>query len=156
MPLNFLGIKNTVKLMTQELNDRAERDAIAAQLATDPEAELAASIAPNELDSALDASEADWQQEIDPESNLGRSLEGQNAADLTEGDFDIDPYLAEVDGDEAVGGSTAMPEQNDVDELGDAAGVDLPDGGMLHTTQMLERRDLDRWELDPDSVADRR
>jgi hypothetical protein len=48
-----------------------------------------------------------------------------------------------------------MPEQNDVDELGEAAGIDLPDGGMLHTTQMLERRDLDRWELDPDSVADR-
>jgi Family of unknown function (DUF6335) len=142
-------------MMPPELNDRAERDAIAAQLETDPEAELAASIAPNELASEIGASETDWQQEIDPESGLGRSLAGQNSADLTAGDLDIDPYLAEVDGDEAVGGTTAMPEQNDIDGLGDAAGVDLPDYGMLHTTQMLERRDLDRWELDPDSVADR-
>jgi hypothetical protein len=142
--------------MTPEVNDRAERDAIAAQLETDPQAELTASIAPNELDSNIGASgTADWQQEIDPDADLAQSLDRQNSADLTEGDLDIDPYLAEVDGDEAVGGSTAMPEQNDVDELGDAAGVDLPDGAMLHTTQMLERRDLDRWELDPDSVADR-
>ncbi len=141
--------------MIPEVDDRAERDAIAAQLATDPEAELAASIAPSELDSDIGASgKADWQQEIDPDSDLGRSLGRQNSTDLTEGDLDIDPYLAEVDGDEAVGGSTAMPEQNDVDGLGDAVGIDLPDGGMLHTTQMLERRDLDRWELDPDSVAD--
>jgi Family of unknown function (DUF6335) len=141
--------------MTPEVDDRAERDAISAQLATDPEAELTASIAPNELDTDIGASDTvDWQQEIDPDSDLGQSLAGQNSADLTEGDLDIDSYLAEVDGDEAVGGTTAMPEQNDVDGLGDAAGVDLPDGGMLHTTQMLERRDLDRWELDPDSVAD--
>ncbi len=141
--------------MTPELSSQAERDAIAAQLKTDPEAELESSIEPNELDSDIGAGgTADWQQEIDPDSDLGRSLGTQNSADLIEGDPDIDPYLAEVDGDEAVGGTTAMPEQNDIDELGSAAGIDLPDGGMLHTTQMLERRDSDRWELDPDSVAD--
>ncbi len=142
--------------MTPKIDDIAERDAIAAQLATDPEAELAATIEPNELDADIGASVTpDWQQEIDPDSDLGRSLgRQQNSTDLAEGDLDIDPYLAEVDGDEAVGGSTAMPEQNDVDELGGATGIDLPDGGMLHTTQMLERRDRDRWELDPDSIAD--
>jgi Family of unknown function (DUF6335) len=137
-----------VKLMTPKVDDLAEQDAIAAQLATDPEAELAATIEPNELDADIGASGT-------ADSDLGRSLgRQQNSTDLAEGDLDIDPYLAEVDGDEAVGGSTAMPEQNDVDELGGAAGIDLPDGGMLHTTQMLERRDRDRWELDPDSIAD--
>ncbi len=142
--------------MVKKVNDRPERDAIAQQLATDPEAELVASIEPNELDSDIGASGAtDWQQEIDPDSDLGRSLGRQNLDDdLTEGDMDIDPYLAEVDGDEAVGGTTAMPEQNDIDELGEAAGIEIPDGGILHTTEMLERRDTDRWELDPDSVAD--
>jgi Family of unknown function (DUF6335) len=94
-----------------------------------------------------------WEEIIDPNSNLGRNLAGLEPSSApTGGDRDIDPYLAEVDGDESVGGSTAMPEQNDIDELGEAAGIEIPDGGILHTTEMLEHRDTDRWELDPDSA----
>jgi hypothetical protein len=141
--------------MANKIDNNPERDAIAQQLATDPQAELVASMEPNELDTEIGASgAADWQQEIDPDSDLGRTLGRQNLDDLTEGDMDIDPYLAEVDGDEAVGGTTAMPEQNDIDELGEAAGIEIPDGGILHTTEMLEHRDTDRWELDPDSGVD--
>ncbi len=140
--------------MANKVDNNPERDAIAQQLATDPQAKLVASIEPNELDTDIGASgAAEWQQEIDPDSDLGRTLGRQNLDDLTEGDMDIDPYLAEVDGDEAVGGTTAMPEQNDIDELGEAAGIEIPDGGILHTTEMLEHRDTDRWELDPDSGA---
>ncbi len=140
--------------MANKIDNKPERDAIAQQLATDPQAKLVASIEPNELDTDIGASgAAEWQQEIDPDSDLGRTLGRQNLDDLTEGDMDIDPYLAEVDGDEAVGGTTAMPEQNDIDELGEAAGIEIPDGGILHTTEMLEHRDTDRWELDPDSGA---
>jgi|APDOM4702015248_1054824.scaffolds.fasta_scaffold721111_1 hypothetical protein len=72
----------------------------------------------------------------------------------TGGDLDIDPYLAEVSGEAAVGGTTAMPNRNDVDDLGIAVGIEIPDGGILHTTEMLEQRDADRWELDPESAQE--
>ena len=38
--------------------------------------------------------------------------------------------------------------------LGAAAGIELPDGEILHTTDMLEERDENRWELDPSSAED--
>jgi hypothetical protein len=109
---------------------------------------------PAELEEIAAIEPPNWEEIIDPNTNLGRNLAGiQPSSAPTGGDRDIDPYLAEVDGDESVGGTTAMPEQNDIDELGEAAGIEIPDGGILHTTEMLENRDTDRWELDPDSAS---
>jgi hypothetical protein len=109
---------------------------------------------PAELEEIAAIESPNWEEIIDPNTDLGRNLAGlQHSTAPTSGDRDIDPYLAEVDGDESVGGTTAMPEQNDIDELGEAAGIEIPDGGILHTTEMLEHRDTDRWELDPDSAT---
>jgi hypothetical protein len=71
---------------------------------------------------------------------------------LTGGDLDADVYQAEVDGDEAVGGTTAVPGQNDTEDLAQAAGVSVDDRSPLHIKDTLDDRDRDRWELDPDSA----
>ncbi len=84
----------------------------------------------------------------DPQLN---SLIGADAAD----DAEDDAYRAEVNGDEAVGGSTAVPSQNDTEELAEAVGIVVDDDTPLDTEEMLEDRDLDRWELDPASAIDR-
>ncbi len=83
----------------------------------------------------------------DPQLN---SLIGADAAD----DAEDDAYRAEVNGDEAVGGSTAVPSQNDTEELAAAVGIVVDDRTPLDTEEMLEQRDLDRWELDPSSAVD--
>lgn len=57
-------------------------------------------------------------------------------------------------GEELVGGSAPTPDQDMVDELGAAAGIEMPDGAILNTTNMLEHRDENRWELDPSSAED--
>ncbi|MEG4148781.1 DUF6335 family protein [Microcoleus sp. Pol12B5] len=57
-------------------------------------------------------------------------------------------------GEQSVGGTAPTPDLDMVDELGAAAGIELPDGAILHTTNMLERRDESRWELDPSSAED--
>ena len=82
----------------------------------------------------------------DPQLN---SLIGADAAD----DAEDDAYRAEVNGDEAVGGSTAVPSQNDTEELAEAAGIVVDDDTPLDTEEMLAERDLDRWELDPASAV---
>jgi len=82
----------------------------------------------------------------DPQLN---SLIGADAAD----DAEDDAYRAEVNGDEAVGGSTAVPSQNDTEELAEAVGIVVDDDTPLDTEEMLLERDLDRWELDPASAG---
>jgi hypothetical protein len=82
----------------------------------------------------------------DPQLN---SLIGADAAD----DAEEEAYRAEVNGDEAVGGSTAVPSQNDTEELAEAVGIVVDDDTPLDTEEMLLERDLDRWELDPSSAV---
>ncbi|MEG4583904.1 DUF6335 family protein [Microcoleus sp. MOSTC5] len=57
-------------------------------------------------------------------------------------------------GEQSVGGTAPTPDMDMVDELGAAAGIEMPDGAILHTTNMLEHRDESRWELDPSSAED--
>jgi len=71
----------------------------------------------------------------------------------SEDDADDDAYRVEVNGDEAVGGSTAVPSQNDTEELAEAAGIVVDDDTPLDTEEMLAERDRDRWELDPASAV---
>jgi Family of unknown function (DUF6335) len=72
------------------------------------------------------------------------SLTGADSSD----DAENDAYRAEVNGDEAVGGSTAVPSQNDTEELAGAVGIVVDDDTPLDTEEMLLKRDRDRWELD--------
>ena len=73
--------------------------------------------------------------------------------ELTDRDIDEDAYRSAVNGDEAVGGSTAVPSHNDTEELAQAVGIEIEEGSPLAIEETIERRDRDRWELDPDSVA---
>ncbi len=68
---------------------------------------------------------------------------------------DLDGGFAGLDsGEEAVGGSDPLPDQNDVDRIGTALGVEEQDEKPLATTEKLEGRDRERWELDPASADD--
>ncbi len=69
-------------------------------------------------------------------------------------DPEDDAYRAAVNGDEAVGGSTAVPSQNDTEKLAEAVGVTVKDGSPIAIEEMMEDRDRDRWELDPASAID--
>ena len=68
------------------------------------------------------------------------SLKGADSAD----DAENDAYRAEVNGDEAVGGSTAVPSQNDTEELAVAVGIVVDDDTPIDTEEMLLKRDRDR------------
>jgi hypothetical protein len=74
--------------------------------------------------------------------------------ELTGGDIDARWDQAEAVGDEAVGGTVATPDQNIVEELGAAVGLDYDDRVFLRTNDILEERDSKRWELDPTSSED--
>jgi len=72
---------------------------------------------------------------------------------LSGGDIDADWAGADV-GDETVGGSSPTPDQDVVDELGEAVGLTYEDNEPLHSTEKVEERDRRRWELDPASSED--
>lgn len=74
--------------------------------------------------------------------------------ELTGGDVDARWDQAHLVGDEAVGGTVATPDQNIVEELGAAVGVEYDDRVFLRTNDILEERDDSRWELDPKSSED--
>jgi hypothetical protein len=73
-------------------------------------------------------------------------------ARLTGGDVDADWHSAEAVGDEAVGGSVATPDQDIVDDLGRALGVEQPaDAEVTTSDDILHRRDRLRWHLERDA-----
>jgi hypothetical protein len=68
---------------------------------------------------------------------------------------DIDAAWDQADaGEETVGGTTPTPDQDLVDEIGRAVGIEYEDAEPLHTTEKVERRDQHRWELHPASSED--
>jgi hypothetical protein len=73
--------------------------------------------------------------------------------DISAGDVDADWARADV-GEETVGGSVPTPDQDIVEELGEAVGLTYEDNEPLHTTEKVEERDRKRWELDPASSED--
>lgn len=73
---------------------------------------------------------------------------------LSGGDVDARWEDAESGGDETVGGSTATPGQNDVDQIGEALGVTYGGGEELNAGEKEAERDKHRWELDPASSED--
>jgi hypothetical protein len=75
---------------------------------------------------------------------------------LTGGDIDANYEQANHVGDESVGGTVATPDMDIVDELGAAVGLEVDDRSFLRTTEALEQRDDQRWELEPKSSEDYR
>jgi hypothetical protein len=76
---------------------------------------------------------------------------------LTGGDVDAGWDRAAADGDEAVGGSTATPDQDVVDELGAALGVPQePDAEVVTAAEILGERDQHRWRIEREIALDER
>jgi hypothetical protein len=73
---------------------------------------------------------------------------------LTAGDVDADWQDAYAGGDEAPGGDNPTPDQDRVDDIGRALGVQYEDNEELKGAAKLEKRDRNRWELDPASAED--
>ncbi len=74
--------------------------------------------------------------------------------ELTGGDIDANYEQANADGDESVGGTVVTPDMDIVDDLGKAVGLEMDDANFLHTSEILEHRDDQRWELEPKSSED--
>jgi hypothetical protein len=70
------------------------------------------------------------------------------------GDVDADSHSAYHVGDEAPGGDNPTPDQDIVDEIGRAVGLEYQDNEQLRGEEKLAERDRHRWELDPASSED--
>jgi hypothetical protein len=95
-------------------------------------------------------------QELDTGAHLlRRRLDEYHSLspDISAGDVDAAWDNAEV-GEETVGGTAPTPDQDRVDEIGEAAGLTYEDDEPLHTGDKLAERDRHRWELNPESAED--
>lgn len=73
---------------------------------------------------------------------------------ITGGDVDADWENAYFSGDEAPGGDNPTPDQDSVEEIGEALGVSYEDNEELKGSDKVIERDKHRWELDPASADD--
>ena len=78
----------------------------------------------------------------------------QTGPALTGGDVDADWESAYSVGDEAPGGDNPTPDQDIVDDIGKAVGVEYEDNEELKGEEKIAKRDRKRWELDPASSED--
>jgi hypothetical protein len=74
--------------------------------------------------------------------------------EIAGGDVDADWESAYNVGDEAPGGDNPTPDQDLVDEIGRAVGIEYQDAEELKGAVKVEERDRHRWELDPASSED--
>jgi hypothetical protein len=70
------------------------------------------------------------------------------------GDLDVDIEDAFFTGEEAPGGDNPTPDQDVVDDIGKALGVEYEDNEELKAADKVTKRDKHRWELDPASSED--
>ena len=73
---------------------------------------------------------------------------------ITAGDVDVDIENAYFSGDEAPGGDNPTPDQDIVDDIGKAIGIEYQDNEELKSTDKVIERDKHRWEFDPASSED--
>jgi hypothetical protein len=72
--------------------------------------------------------------------------------DLSADDIDAGWDAADQSGEETVGGTNPTPDQDQVEELGEAFGISYDEDEPLNTEDKLQDRDLNRWELNPASA----
>ena len=85
-------------------------------------------------------------------AELSRHTDGGPA--LTAGDVDARWQDAYAVGDEAPGGDNPTPDQDRVDDIGKALGIQYQDGQELQGGEEVLERDRHRWEYDPASSED--
>jgi hypothetical protein len=96
-------------------------------------------------------------------ARTGRAEMAEHAAqratmtpDIASGDVDVNTEDAYFTGDEAPGGDNQTPDQDRVDDIGRALGVEYNDAEELRSGDKVADRDKQRWELDPASSEDYR
>jgi Family of unknown function (DUF6335) len=75
---------------------------------------------------------------------------------ITGGDVDAQWEDGYAEGDEAPGGDNPTPDQDVVEEIGRALGVEYEDGEELKGADKIAERDTNRWEFNPASSEDYR
>jgi len=80
----------------------------------------------------------------------------EGGSTLTGGEVDTDWNDAYSSGEEAAGGDMSTPDQDVVEEIGRALGVEYQDAEELKGAEKIEDRDRHRWEYDPASAEDYR
>jgi hypothetical protein len=82
-----------------------------------------------------------------PVPEPAEEIPGIESEKMRVGDPDVSPLLNEYSGEEVPGASTPTPDQNMVDDIGRAYGVEEEDTGALRTSaELLERRDRHRQD----------
>lgn len=69
----------------------------------------------------------------------------------TAGDPDAMTEQAKVVGEEAIGGTTPTPDQDNVDDIAEAVGINTKAEHPVKVAHEMEKRDENRFELDPES-----
>ena len=94
-------------------------------------------------------------------TRTGRAAQAERLEDhatmtpaITGGDIDADIESAYFSGDEAPGGDNPTPDQDIVDDIGRAVGIEYQDAEELKAVDKITERDRKRWELDPASSED--
>ena len=90
------------------------------------------------------------------EMREARLQHNETSPELTGGDVDANWEDAYSVGDEAPGGDNPTPDQDRVDDIGRALGVEYQDNEELKAADKISNRDRHRWELDPASSEDYR
>lgn len=97
-------------------------------------------------------------QELGFIEDLGAEMDeeytGGLSPDLSGGDIDAAWEDSNISGEESVGGTVSTPDQDRVDELGEAVGLTYNDNEPLNTEEKLLNRDRYRWELNPASAEE--
>ena len=88
------------------------------------------------------------------ELEQNRLVHGSMTRGITGGDVDVNLEQAYFSGDEAPGGDNPTPDQDVVDNIGRAIGIEYQDNEELRGSDKVTARDKHRWELDPASAED--
>ena len=96
--------------------------------------------------SAASTGRAELQQSLQEHTGMTPALTG--------GDVDANWENAYFSGDEAPGGDNPTPDQDVVEDIGRALGVEYQDNEELQGADKVVKRDKHRWELDPASSED--
>ena len=107
--------------------------------------------APSSLNFAAKASAAESGHQM---YNQRAKQHTEGGSRLTGGDVDTDWNAAYSSGEETPGGDMSTPDQDVVEEIGRALGVEYEDAEELKGAEKIESRDRNRWEYDPASAED--
>ena len=136
------------------LNEETSMDSYAANADADAVAEQAAH---STEDEDIEADFAERQRlAVGGRDELLDELDEHNSLspEITGGDLDASWQTANQAGEETVGGSSPTPDQDIVEELGQAAGLVYRDNEPLDYDAKVLDRDRNRWELNPVSALD--